>query len=91
MAILIKNAEVEKRARELAALTGQTLTAAIDAAVTARLEAEQAKPRKKRTLEEMIAATMEFRRAIGLADGERLNITKADFDEINEIPGLDDE
>jgi antitoxin VapB len=91
MAILIKNAEVEKRARELAALTGETLTAAIDAAVTARLRIEQAKPRKRPTLEEMIAATLEFRRKIGLADGEKLNITEADFDEINEIPGLADE
>jgi antitoxin VapB len=90
MAILIKNPEVEKRARELAALTGETLTTAIDGAVKARLEQERAKPRKKRTLEEMIAATEEFRRAVGL-DKRKLNITREDFDEINEIPGLSEE
>jgi len=90
MAILIKNAEVEKRARELAALTGETLTSAIDEAVKLRLEQERAKPRKRRTLEEMIAANEEFRRATGL-DKQKLVITKADFDEINEIPGLAEE
>jgi antitoxin VapB len=69
MAILIKNAEVERRARELAALTGQTLTSAIDEAVKLRLARERAKPRPRR----------------------KLNVTKADFDEINEIPGLNEE
>jgi antitoxin VapB len=91
MAILIKNPDVEKRARELAALTGETLTAAIDGSLKLRLEQERAEPRRRRTLEEMIAATEEFRRAIGLAEGEKLHITRADFDEINEIPGLAEE
>jgi antitoxin VapB len=90
MAILIKNAEVERRARELAALTGQTLTSAIDEAVKLRLARERAKPRPRPTLEEMIAATEEFRRRVGL-DKRKLNVTKADFDEINEIPGLNEE
>lgn len=89
MAILIKNAEVEARARQLAALTGETLTGAIDAAVQARLLHEQSRPRTKRTLEEMIEATDRFRRQVGL-DKVKLNVTKADFDEINEIPGLED-
>ena len=90
MAILIKNAEVEKRARDLAALTGETLTSAIDEAVKLRLEQERAKPKRQPTLEEMIAATEEFRRNVGL-DKRTLNVTKADFDEINEIPGLAEE
>jgi antitoxin VapB len=90
MAILIKNAEVEKRARDLAALTGETLTSAIDEAVKLRLEQERAKPKRRPTLEEMIAATEEFRRNVGL-DKRTLNVTKADFDEINEIPGLAEE
>jgi antitoxin VapB len=90
MAILIKNPDVEKRARELAALTGQTLTSAIDEAVKLRLTQERAKPRKRRNLEEMIAANEAFRRATGL-DKQKLVVTKADFDEINEIPGLAEE
>jgi len=68
MAILIKNAEVEKRARDLAALTGETLTSAIDEAVKLRLEQERAKPKRRPTLEEMIAATEEFRRNDAVRD-----------------------
>jgi antitoxin VapB len=37
----------------------------------------------------MRAATEEFRRATGL-DKMKLNVTKADFDALWEIPGLDD-
>lgn len=87
MAILIKNVEVERRARELAALTGESLTAAIDASVTQRLAMEQAKKKRRPTMEEMIAATHAFRARTGL-DKVSLNVTRADFDEINEIPGL---
>jgi hypothetical protein len=49
MAILIKNPGVEARARELAALTGETLTGAIDEAVKRRpaIEQERRRPRKK--------------------------------------------
>lgn len=79
MAILIKNPEVEKRARQLAALTGETLTGAIDAAVQARLAEEQSKPRKRPTLQEMTAATERFRRAIGL-DAREVDTSKAAFD-----------
>lgn len=92
MAILIKNVEVEARARELAALTGESLTGAIDEAVKRRLaqEKERHRPRKKATLEEMIEATDRFRKAVGL-DKVDLKITRADFDAINEIPGLEDD
>ena len=90
MAILIKNAEVERKARELAALTGESLTSAIDAAVTIRLDQEKAKPRRRPTVAEMMQATDRFRKATGL-DKRELKVTKADFDEINEIPGLEDE
>jgi len=48
MAIHIRNRAVENRVRELAAMTGETLTAAIDGAVKLRLEQERAKPRKRR-------------------------------------------
>lgn len=91
MAILIKNAEVERRARELAALTGETLTGAIDEAVKRRLEQEKAKSRRRPTVEEILEATERFRKAVGLDKRPPLRVTKADFDEINEIPGLKEE
>jgi antitoxin VapB len=47
MAILLKNAETEKKIRKLAKRTGVSLTAAIDRAVDARLAA-LAPPRRKR-------------------------------------------
>ncbi len=90
MAILIKNPEVEKRARQLAALTGETLTGAIDAAVKARLEAEAHRPRKRPTVDEMIEATERFRKAVGL-DKREIDTSKAAFDALWEIPGLEDD
>jgi antitoxin VapB len=90
MAILIKNAEVERRARELAALTGESLTGAIDEAVKQRLEQEKAKPRPRPTMEEIMEATHRFRRAVGL-DKRKVNATKADFDAMwAESEGLED-
>jgi antitoxin VapB len=90
MGIFIKNPEVERKARELARLTGKSLTAAIEQAVDRELEAENAKPRGRPTVEEILAATEEFRRAVGL-DKVKLNVTRADFDAMWEIPGLDTE
>ena len=87
MSIFIKNPQTEQKARELARLTGETLTGAIDEALSRRLEEEKAKPRKRPTLAEMQAATDEFRRVTGL-DKVKLNVTKADFDRLWEIPGL---
>jgi antitoxin VapB len=87
MGIFIKNPETEKAVREIAALRGQTITGVIDALAREALARETPKPRK-RTLEEMRAATDEFRRKTGL-DKQKLNVTKADFDALWEIPGLD--
>jgi antitoxin VapB len=81
MAILIKNPEVEQRARELAAVTGETLTAAIDTAVKMRLEQENAKAKRRPTLEEAMAATRRFRAATGL-DKRKVSASKADFDDL---------
>ena len=81
MAILIKNPEVEKRARELAALTGESLTGAIDEAVKRRLEEEHAKPKRRPTVAEIMAATDRFRKAVGL-DTRKINATKNIFDEL---------
>lgn len=90
MGIFIKNPEVERKARELARLTGKTLTSAIEDAVDQALASEESKPRARPTFEEMKAATEEFRRAVGL-DKLKLNVTRADFDALWEIPGLDGE
>jgi antitoxin VapB len=89
MGLFIKNPEVERKARELAALRGGSLTSAVDMALDDALKLERAKPRARPTLEQMRAATEEFRRATGL-DKVKLNVTKADFDALWEIPGLDD-
>ena len=92
MGIFIRNPEVERKARELAELEGKTLTAAINDALDARLLLERAKgqPKARPTLEEMLAATDRFRRAVGL-DSRRVSATKADFDALWDIPGLSDE
>ncbi|MBC7670684.1 type II toxin-antitoxin system VapB family antitoxin [Caulobacter sp. DWR2-3-1b2] len=89
MGILIKNPEAERAVRELAGLTGESLTTAVEVAVRERLAKQhEARPHRARTIEEMREATDRFRRAVGL-DKVKLNVTKADFDELNEIPGLD--
>ena len=80
MSIFIKNPETERKARELARLTGETLTGAIDAALSQRLEEEKAKPRKRPTLEQMQAATDEFRRASGADKVPYRPVTKEEWD-----------
>ena len=94
MGIFIKNPETEKAVREIAALRGQTITGVIDALAREALDRERPKPQRKRTLEEMRAATAEFRRATGL-DQEPTPlrpITKADWDALwpTGIPEIDD-
>jgi antitoxin VapB len=92
MGIFIKNPETERVVRQVAALRGTTITGTIDALAREALSREQPKPRK-RTLEEMRAATEAFRRASGL-DKEPLPIrpmTKADWDALwpTGIPEID--
>lgn len=89
MGIFIKNPETERVVREVAALRGETITGVIHALAREALERETPPPPRRRpTLAEMMAATDEFRRAVGL-DKRKVNATKADFDELNEIPGLE--
>jgi antitoxin VapB len=91
MGILIKNPEAERAVRELAALTGESLTTAVEIAVKERLAAKRAEapPRRRRSVEEMKAITRKY-----LTPEARTGllppITRADYDEINFIPGLDD-
>ena len=86
MAILIKNPATERKARELAALKGETLTGAIDGALDKAL-AEAMPPRRKPTLEEMHAATERLWARAGVRP-PFAPVTKEEWDEINEIPGL---
>ena len=90
MSLFIRNTEAETAARELAQLQGKTLTEAVRDSLKATLEAERAKPRRRPTVDEILAATDEFRRKAGL-DKVKLNVTKADFDALWEIPGFDPE
>ena len=78
MAILIKNPQTERKARELAALKADTITGAIDAALDRAL-AEARTERRRPTAEEMLEATHRFRKAIGL-DERKVDASKADFD-----------
>lgn len=86
MAILIKNPEVERKARELASLRGLSITAALDGALDAAIAAARPK-RRKLSLEEMIEATEQLHRRAGVK-GPFPPVTKAEWDAINEIPGL---
>ena len=62
MGILIKNPEAERAVRELAALTGESLTTAVEIAVKERLAAKRGEqpPRRRRSVEEMKAITRKY-------------------------------
>ena len=86
MAILIKNPETERKARELASLRGQSITAVIDGALERALA--EAQPKRRPTLEEMRAATERLWERSGVRPPFP-PVTKEEWDEINEIPGLE--
>ncbi len=92
MGLFIKNPEVERKVREVAQRRGVSITTAIGDAFDRELALDEAAARKRPrpTLEELRAATNEFRRKAGL-DKVKLNVTKADFDALWEIPGFDPE
>jgi antitoxin VapB len=91
MGILIKNPEAERAVRELAELTGESLTTAVEIAVKERLAAKRGEqpPRRRRSVEEMKAITRKYLTPEARA-GLLPPITKADFDELWEIPGVTD-
>lgn len=91
MGILIKNPEAERAVRELAQLTGESLTMAIEIAVKERLAAKRSEKPKHvpRSPAEMRALTRHLFTPEARA-GLLPPITQADYDEINFIPGLDD-
>jgi antitoxin VapB len=86
VSILIKNPQVERKARELAARQGKTITAAIDRALDRALE-ESLPKRPRPTVEEIEAATRRMWENAGLHP-PLPPVTKDEWDEINEIPGL---
>lgn len=88
MAILIKNPEVERKARELALRHGQSITAALDDALNRALA--EAPPRRRPTVEEIEAATQRMWDKAGVKPPFP-PVTKEEWDEINEIPGLEDD
>jgi antitoxin VapB len=95
MGIFIKNPETERVVREVAALRGDTITGVIDALAREALAREAPAPlHRKRTLEEMRAATAEFRRATGLDQEPKplRPFIKADWDALwpTGIPEIDD-
>ncbi|HEY1179473.1 MAG TPA: type II toxin-antitoxin system VapB family antitoxin [Phytomonospora sp.] len=86
MAILIKNPEVERKARELAVRHGLTITAALDGALDKAL-AETRSPPPRATAAGILAAAARMREEAGVR-GPVPPVTKADWDEINEVPGF---
>ena len=86
MAILIKNPETERKARELASLRGLSITAALDGALDRAL-AEAPPKRRKLSLEEMIASVDLLHERAG-DRGPMSPMTKSDWDDLNEIPGF---
>jgi antitoxin VapB len=91
MGILIKNPEAERAVRELAELTGESLTTAVEVAVKERLAAKRLERPKHtpRSAEEMKALTWKYLTPAARA-GLLPPITKADFDALWEIPGVTD-
>ena len=86
MAILIRNPETERKARELASLRGQSITAVIDGALDRALAEAQPK-RRRPTVEEIEAATARLWEDAGIK-GPLPPVTKEEWDEINEVPGF---
>lgn len=81
MAILIKNPETERKARELASLRGLTITAALDGALETALAAIKPAPQRRPTVEEMLAATRRFR-ARSHGSAALPQVTREDFDSL---------
>jgi antitoxin VapB len=89
--ILIKNPEAERAVRELAELTGESLTMAIEIAVKERLAAKrQERPKHvPRSPAEMKALTRHLFTPAARA-GLIPPPTQADYDELWETPGVTD-
>jgi antitoxin VapB len=80
MSISIRNAEVDRKVRGLARLTGRTLTATVGHSLDQELARQPSLPRPRPTIEELRAATDKFRRAVGLDKVKVSPMTKRDWD-----------
>lgn len=89
MAILIKNPEVERKARALASLRGLTITAALDGALEKALADAQPAPRRRPTVDEMLESTRRFRARAGIST-PLPPVTREDFDALWEDGAGDD-
>jgi len=92
MGIFIKNPEVERKARELARLTGKTLTAVIEQALDQQLAERSSHCDRRPTVEEVHEATERFRRLSGLDKAPYRPFTKTDWDSLwpTGIPEIDE-
>ncbi|PZQ65666.1 MAG: hypothetical protein DI570_00760 [Phenylobacterium zucineum] len=79
MAILIRNPEVERKARELASLRGTTITAALDGALEQALADAKPPVKRRPTVEEMLEATRRLRARAGISE-DLPPVTREDFD-----------
>ncbi len=91
MGILIKNPETERVVRELAAIRGVTLTDAVDAAARRALIEARAAAKPRPTYEQIMSATERLRRESGSWGKVFPPVTKEEWDEINEVPGMEDD
>lgn len=79
MALNIKSAETERLAREVAALTGETITEAVRKALEMRLE--QAREEREKEIARRMAALRVIQEDVRRL-GPLPKITKRDFDEL---------
>jgi len=80
MGIFIKNPETERKARELARLRGDTLTAVIDAALDDALVEERARTRVRPSADDIEAASEKLRAALGLDRKPQPPVLREEFD-----------
>lgn len=80
MGIFIKNPETERKARELARLRGDSLTAVIDAALDDALAEERARILVRPSADDIEAASAQLRAAIGLDRKPQPPVLREEFD-----------
>ncbi len=80
MGIFIKNPETERKARELARLRGDSLTAVIDAALEDALAEARARTPLRPSAEDIEDASARLRAAIGLDRTPQPAVLREEFD-----------
>lgn len=80
MGIFIRNPETERKARELARLRGDSLTAVIDAALDVALVDERARTPVRPSADDIAAASVQLRAALGLDRKPQPPVLREEFD-----------